>query len=477
MSEHRKTRRHEPSTWSRALIGVAAAIVLGFAVNVSYHALTGLPGQNITRLTVQVPDAKQLARGDTVRIGGARVGFVEAIEAARPRAPYASVRIGVTGDRRIPIDSTASVTPVSILGGKSVQITRGRAEQVLRDGDTIPLSRTRDTTDLNDALETFSPATRRGLQGFIGGLGDAFAGRGDDVNVFLAGLRPLLPTFRRTADLLADPRTDLGGYLDGAAAFLSALRPVAAELPEALGDGATTFAALDARGALGQVLAAAPAAEAQSTTALRTARPVLRDLAAVSRELRPAADVLPRTSRRLTRVLREGQKTFAQVPPTVGPVRQLVGALRATLPPRSRGLADSLVSLRASVRAVSELMSTVEPAQRYCNLYGTYYRNAADTVSEGDASGGWINLLEMQVTPMTTEQSDPKPADIHRNTSPIADARGCSAGKEDFVDGIAQTGNPAKLDFDHEVTEANKAVVDRSRAAGLLEPTPGTRLP
>ncbi len=56
------------------------------AVFLSYNANNGLPFVPTYDVTVQVPDAAGLVRGNEVRIGGKRVGVIEEITRWRARA-------------------------------------------------------------------------------------------------------------------------------------------------------------------------------------------------------------------------------------------------------------------------------------------------------------------------------------------------------------------------------------------------------
>ena len=55
------------------------------AVFLSYNANNGLPFVPTYDVTVQVPDAAGLVRGNEVRIGGKRVGVIEEINASTRR--------------------------------------------------------------------------------------------------------------------------------------------------------------------------------------------------------------------------------------------------------------------------------------------------------------------------------------------------------------------------------------------------------
>ena len=61
------------------LIGAATVLVILVAVFLAYNANQGLPFVPTYSLKAEVPSAAALVRGNEVRIGGSRVGTVDAI--------------------------------------------------------------------------------------------------------------------------------------------------------------------------------------------------------------------------------------------------------------------------------------------------------------------------------------------------------------------------------------------------------------
>ena len=79
---------------SPVLVGAATVLCAVVAVFLSYNANNGLPFVPTYDVTVQVPDAAGLVRGNEVRIGGKRVGVIEEIRAVdgRGRRPGVGAR-------------------------------------------------------------------------------------------------------------------------------------------------------------------------------------------------------------------------------------------------------------------------------------------------------------------------------------------------------------------------------------------------
>ena len=70
-------------TASPVLVGAVTVQVTNVAVFLSYNANSGLPFVPTYDLKANLPNAAQLVKGFDVRVGGARVGFISAIEPRR----------------------------------------------------------------------------------------------------------------------------------------------------------------------------------------------------------------------------------------------------------------------------------------------------------------------------------------------------------------------------------------------------------
>ena len=94
----------------------------------AYNANTGLPFVPTRELKVDIANGSNLVVGNDVREGGFRIGLVSGPDADRAaqrpgrRAadPAAEQRYG-----NVPVDSTASIRPLSVLGSKYVDLHKG----------------------------------------------------------------------------------------------------------------------------------------------------------------------------------------------------------------------------------------------------------------------------------------------------------------------------------------------------------------
>ena len=267
---------------------------------ISYTALNGLPWQDDHDVTVAVPDAGKLIKNTEVRVGGARVGQVLAIEAVPRRGnvpPHAVLEVQLEAtSARCRSTRSAEVRLGSVLGGKYLELMPGKARRTIPVGRDAAAGQPATTVDIEEASGLRPGGPRRAPARHRARFGDAVAGRGGDLNetieqtaaAMLPGLQRVLTNARRATDRPAR------AFVRGAAAATTALEPVAAELGPFVRDAATTLGALDAAGAsLGREHRGAAAGRPRhGERTLRRLRPVLDDAVAVSRDLRPAAAVL-----------------------------------------------------------------------------------------------------------------------------------------------------------------------------------------
>ena len=130
-----------------------------------------------------------------MRRGGYRVGFVKSI--TYRQAGVQTVAVAQLGHRRqvdkVPVDSRFSVRAKSALGIKYVDIEPGKSTTYFAADGTIPVGQSSLPVQIDDFTSTFDDKTRVGVQKTLGGLGDAFAGRGVGINETFGELPDLFP--------------------------------------------------------------------------------------------------------------------------------------------------------------------------------------------------------------------------------------------------------------------------------------------
>src|SRR3712207_5405399 len=112
-----------------------------------------------------MPNGGNLLPGNEVRQGGFRIGIVDDM---RP-IPLDNGEVGAIATLKIdkkqaniPTDSSVVIRPRSVLGLKYVEFTKGTSSQMLQDGDTIPVTRTRIPVELDEFESIWDRETRDG---------------------------------------------------------------------------------------------------------------------------------------------------------------------------------------------------------------------------------------------------------------------------------------------------------------------------
>src|SRR4051812_37754625 len=213
------------------LVGVATTLVIVVAVFLAYNANAGLPWVPSYRLTAEVPGAASLVRGNEVRIGGFRVGVVDKITPVQQTDGSVAAKLDLkleTDVKPLPIDSKILVRPRSALGLKYVEVTRGTSRQGYPEGGSIPLSAAVvKPVEFDEFFNMFDEPTRRGEQQNLRGFGDAFAGRGEDLNNAIRLFVPLVRDAEPVLSAIADPATQFDRFFASQARAARIVAPVA----------------------------------------------------------------------------------------------------------------------------------------------------------------------------------------------------------------------------------------------------------
>ena len=369
---------------SPVLIGAVTLLIAIVAVFISYNANQGLPFVPTYQLRVELPNGAKLVPGNEVRAGGFRVGSVEEITSVRRRVDgevRSIAQLNLQLDKEIEplsVDSSFGVRPRSALGLKYIEVTPGRAERTFENGATVPLRNAGEITpELEDVLSTFQPETRGDSQAALEGFGDAFAGRGTDLNIAIRELNPFVQHLLPVMENLSDPDTELRNLFPALGAAAAEAAPVAAVQARLFGQMADTFAAIGRDPeALRETIEESPPTLAVATDSFRVQTPFLARFADVSRELQPGAAELRRALPLVNDALQAGIPAFRQTPELSERTEQLFVALEDLSENPNTLLA--LRDLRRAVEGGRPAMEFFAPYQTVCN-YLVYFLNPLGT--------------------------------------------------------------------------------------------------
>lgn len=444
------------------LVGAVTVLVVIVAVFLAYNANNGLPFVSTYDLKARVPNADALVKGNEVRIGGVRVGIVESVVPVQLEDGEVAAELSLRLDQNVeplPVDSTISIRPKSALGLKFLQVVPGDSSEGFEAGDTIPVSAAKpEPVDIDEFFSMFDKPTRDAIRQNLAGFGNAFAGRGPQLNEAFGALRRLVVNGQPVLQTLVAPSTDFAGFWRALEALSATVAPVAETQ-------ASMFVALD------QTFAAFA----------RVSRPYIQEtiekspgtLDVVNADL-PALNPFLKSSERFFAALQPGAKALGETSPVIAaalhagvPALNASPVLNNQLQPTAEALVDfqeatgvfnGLDLLIDTNRILKPSLTFIAPAQTVCN-YGTLlFENLARSNSQGNSQGKWLNFLSFEPPKGPNSEGGPASAPanggtaanhLHFNPYPRTAAPGqdkvCEAGNEKYLPGKTVIGNAPKL--------------------------------
>jgi ABC-type transporter Mla subunit MlaD len=452
------------------LVGVATTLVIVVAVFLAYNANAGLPWVPSYRLTAEVPGAASLVRGNEVRIGGFRAGVVDKITPIQKSDGTVAAKLDLKLDtdiKPLPIDSTITIRPRSSLGLKYVEVTRGTSDRGFPEGGSVPLSAAQvKPVEFDEFFNMFDEPTRIGNQQNLRGFGDAFAGRGEDINNAIRLFVPLVRDAVPVLSAIADPATDFDRFFASQARAAEIVAPVAvlqAELWVGLSRTLGAFADIS-RPFLQETISKGPEGLETAIETFPEIRPFLASQEEFFAALRPGSAALNNSAPDLATGFERG---IPALQASVGFNQRLGRFVRsfenwATDPIVPIGFRD----LANTVNILNPIVAILKPEQTVCNYLSLFLNNAASLLSDGDQNGTWLRFMVITTPvgpdggPAPNGEGGPSatpargggrlidgidPNYLHVNPYPNTAAPGqpreCEAGNETYAGGRQVIGN------------------------------------
>lgn len=399
---------------SPVLVGAVTVLVTIVAVFLAYNANSGLPFVPTYDVKAQLPSGANLVVGNEVRVGGFRVGLVDAIEPAtivedgrRKAVAIVSLKLDKVVEP-LPDDSQVSVRPRSVLGLKYVELRPGDSEQTLPAGATIALEPSdQPPVEFDDVFSTFDADTRDNARFATEGFGDAFAGRGQSLNIALQELNPFFTHLEPVMRVLSDPDTQLDEFFRQIGRASAQVAPVARVQAELFVNMADTFEAFSRNPrALQATIEKAPAALDAGIESFAVQRPFLTDFADLSRRLRPAARQLPRSIPAIVSAFRVGQPVLRRSVSLNEQTEQVFEELDDLAAEPTTLLA--LQEIKDLTRVTTPLLDYVTPYQTVCNYTNYFFYGLGNVFAKGVAGGTAFNSL----LNATNRTQDNRPSDF-----------------------------------------------------------------
>ena len=248
------------------------------------------------RVTVEFPEATQLAQEADVRISGVPVGEV------KTRTP--NEKTGLTDtiieiDARyapLPRDTRAILRQKTLLGETYVELSPGdRGGPLLDDGGELPRGQVADTVQLDEILRTFDPVTRQRFSTWFDQQGISARGRAGEISAALAHLTPFAEETDEVLRVLRVQSTATRGLIRDTGVVFAALTERKGQLRELIRNSNRTWEAIASRDAqLADTFVVFPTflRESRATTERVTrfaneANPLITQLRPAARQLSP----------------------------------------------------------------------------------------------------------------------------------------------------------------------------------------------
>ncbi len=391
-------RKSQSAFANPVLIGAVTVLVALVAVFLAYNANEGLPFVPTRELKVDISNGSELVVGNDVREGGYLVGLISDMKPVTLESGQAGAQLTLKLDKaygNVPIDSTVSIQPRSVLGLKYLDLHKGVSRHDFADGATLPATQTNVPVQFDDVFKMFNTPTRNAIQTNLVGFGDTLASRGSSLNDTIASLPPLLGYLRPVAQYLSDPTTELTRFFNGLNAFMGAVAPVAQVNAQLFGKMATTFGAIDRNpNDLKATIAESPATEQVSTESLIAQQPLLVDLTTFGKYMTPATASLKTALPILNPALEQGTQVLGRTPPLNQRLQQTMDALRTLA--QAPGTNVALNALIDTVQTLNPMVRYLGPYQTVCDDWNYWWTYIADHFSEATAFGFAQRALLMQ---------------------------------------------------------------------------------
>jgi virulence factor Mce-like protein len=382
-------RKQQSAFANPVLIGAVTVLVALVAVFLAYNANEGLPFVPTRELKVDIANGSELVAGNDVREGGYLIGLISDLKPVTLENGQVGAQLTLKLDKSygdVPVDSTISIQPRSVLGLKYLDLHKGVSHRYFADGATLPESQTNVPVQFDDVFKIFNTPTRGAIQTNLVGFGDTLASRGSALNDTIASLPSLFYYLQPVAQYLSAPSTELTRFFDGLNSFMGAVAPVAQVNAELFGKMATTFGAIDRNPAdLKATIAESPSTEQVSTQSLAVQQPLLVDLTTFGHYMTPATQSLKTALPILNPALEQGTQVLGRTPPLNQRLQQTMDALNTLA--QAPGTNVALNALVDTVDTLNPMVKYLGPYQTVCDGWNYWWTYIADHFSEATDFG------------------------------------------------------------------------------------------
>jgi phospholipid/cholesterol/gamma-HCH transport system substrate-binding protein len=421
-------------------VGALALVIL----IVAFIVLGGGGGSNYK---LEFTEANQLVRGDQVQVGGVPVGSITDIQLTKDFKALVTIHVdssltplheGTLAEVRVPSLSSVANRYIALSPGPN-------NKRALSAGATLPASVTKPVTDLDQLFNTLDKKTRKGLQGFIQGSAEQYAGVGKEFGASTEYFSPFLSGTDRFLSELGRDQSTFTSFLVETAKAVTTIGARAQPLSELVEHGNTAFRAIgDQQTAFAQGLRQLPGTLHQGNRTFENIPSTLSALETFFKTSKPATKPLTTLLDRLRPLLQTATPAvgnFAQAVNRAGANNDLTDLSRA-LPGAAKELSKASPSTVTGLRETVPITAFFGPYSP--DLAGTL-RTFGQAASYYDANGHYArgSLVlpdfklgeENTLTPTTPEGALEGLKTLQLRRCPGAATQPAADGSSPFTDG------------------------------------------
>ncbi len=336
--------------------GVVRPIAIGaLALVVLIVAYLVFGGSGGTSYKLEFNEADQLVKGDQVQVGGVPVGSVTNIELTHDYKAIVTIHVNSS---LVPLHAgtvaQVRVPSLSSVANRYVALSLGpNNAPALSAGTKLPASATRNVTDLDQLFNTLNPQTRKGLQQLIQGSAEQYVGQGQNLGKSTEYFAPSISaTDHLFVELIRDQST-FTKFLVETAKAVTTIGARNSQLSDLVENANTTFTAIGS----------------EQTN-------------------------LAQGLKRLPVTLRQGNRTFAELPSTFQALTKLINASK----PTSQPLTTLFTKLRPLVSTATPVVGNFSQAinKPGANNDLTDYVRALPQLAQALTSATPVNVQSLQ---------------------------------------------------------------------------------
>ena len=256
----------------------------------------------------------------------------------------------------------------------------------------------------------FDEKTRTAIQRNNAGFGNAFAGRGPQINSAIGALRGLVENSQPVLRTLVKPSTRFGAFWEALEDLSATVAPVAEQQASMFVALDRTFAAFArvSRPYIQETIVKGPPTLESVTADLPALRPFLRDAGRFFTAFKPGAKALGETSPTINAALRAGIPALNRSPRLY---QQLTPTAEALLDFQSEpGVFNGLDLLIDTNEVLAPAIKHIAPAQVNCQYLSILASNLADAFSESNGKANWLSAIAFEAPDGPNAESQPSSA-------------------------------------------------------------------